>query len=349
MDAPDRDPLLDRFADGELDPATHAEELERLRSDAEAQAHAAEVTRLKDALAASFSREQAPDELEARVRASLDDVAKRDSRGARLPASAWSSSRAMPFLAAAACLVLAFGLWQWWPSAPRVEVHVRPIAANRLSSATDAHRSLIADLADRPEDALLQSDRHDAQRFLSGELGLPVQAPDLTHAGFAFVGSRHCTIERMPGAQLVYRHEASGRLLSLFTASRLEHLRTSKINRDIREVFAAEPDEYTTLAWHVDGATCLACASLPKTELLTTLGMGDAIIKAAWRRTVDVPSAASLASRPWDRDRVRRQPLETANAGSADASRADPRPRRSARGISAERWIALLKRAIVMG
>lgn len=350
MDSPNRDDLVDRYADGELDAEKHVADVEGIEADPDQMAYVHGVRHLKNSLSAHWSGEKAPANAEPTVRAALDAIDHELGEAHGPPSPTTRSLWTVPVLAIAAGLALAIGVWQWWPTPPKQEIQLVSIAANRLSTATDAHKEIVSAYAahgsKEPPDALLASSREDARRVLSDNLGLPVQAPDLNRAGFKFLGARQCMVERMPAAQLVYRHEKSGVLLSLFTASQLHHLgKTSRV-RGVREVFFAEPDGMTTLAWNANGATYLACAALPRSEVLSALGMADAVVRTAGLYRA-AQRLAEIVTHPIPGYDV----LENVPSASPTRleDRSTPAAREPTRPRPVRQWINLLSRAIIMG
>lgn len=344
MDSPDHDDRLDMYADGELDAEKHAADVEGIEANPDQKAYVHGVRHLKNSLSAHWSGEKAPPDAGPTVCAALDAIDHDLGAGHGPPRHCSRRLMAGPAVAIAAGLALAFGAWQWWPAPPGQKIQLVSIEANRLSTATDAHQEIVAAYvahgSQEPPDALLASSREDARRVLSDNLGLPIQAPNLKRAGFDFFGSRQCLVERMPAAQLVYRHEKSGVLLSLFTAARLHYLGQPSRAHGVREVFFAEPDGLTTLAWNVGGATYLACAALPQSEVLSALGMANAVVRAAglfraaqrlaeivtpplprYDVLEDVPSAPHALRGPFDAGRPR---ANTAPACSAVDQTAEP-------------------------
>jgi len=350
MDSPNRDDLLDRYADGELDAEEHAADVEEIEADPDQMAYVHGVRHLKNSLSAHWSGETAPSNAGPTVRATLDAIDQELGEAHGPPSPTTRSLWAGPVLALAAGLALAFGVWQWWPAPQKQKIQLVSIAANRVSTATDAHQEIVSAYAaygsKKLPDALLASSREDARRVLSDNLGLPIQAPDLTGAGFGFLGFRQCMVERMPAAQLVYRHEKSGVLLSLFTASKLHHLGPTSRVGGVREVFFAEPDGMTTLAWNANGATYLACAALPRSEVLSALGMANAVVRTAGLYRA-AQRLAKIVTPPVPEYDVH------GNVPFAAPTRLEGRStsaaREPARPLPVRQWINLLSRAMIMG
>jgi len=358
MKTPDEHDLLDAFADGELDETEHPDAAGRFRNDPECREYASNVSRLKDSLAAMWSEESAP----AHVRERLHELLSRTgshadaavpANGAPGPADsqAWRatwSPRSVSMLAMAATIILAALIWQLWPAQRAPSVWVTRVSPRILRTATNLHDEVLAAGGALGEDRLIGTTEAEAQRLLSQALEIPVLAPDLSAQGYAFVGATQCVIGRLPAAHLLYRNNQTEVLLSLFSVRKLEMLPSRVAAAGALEVFEAETKGETAIAWHSGPATYLACAMLPPVQLRSVLGLSSlaALQSGHFELVHDV--AALVGSEVPEYDAVQRVSDDEAPGGQEPAH-AVPQWRRERKFPGQAEWIALVRRAIVMG
>jgi len=352
METPNDHDLLDAFADGELDETQHAEAAERFRQDAESRAYVDDVTRLRESLRAMWSSESAPVAVRRQVREALGHVdvdeaapVDEDSECGDVPGLAWSPWR-VPLAAVAATIVLGITVWLLWPPERGRPVQVSPMVVRDVSTAVKLYREAAAD--ELGADARIEATTEtEARRALSSDLEIKVLVPDLSSRGFVFAGAGRCVVEEMPAAHAWYRREDGRAALSLFSAKKIEKLRSGGVAAGVLEVFVARRKDLTALAWHAGPATYVACADLPTGELMSVLGLSNATARVDWPLD-DLPEFGSLVMNPPPSYDEARPVMDQAPQGSPTVT---PVARRSARpGVPPGlQWIGLIRRAIVMG
>jgi anti-sigma factor RsiW len=199
MNCEDAKPLLDSFADGELDLVNHVQ-VEAHVDECLACDHAyRNTTALKNALAGEELYFKAPAELRARIRSSLHEAAEESFWRGLLK---W---RWMPTMAAAAIVVIALfsAVAIFRPSANSEDQ-----LANEMVS---AHvRSLMLDHATD----VISTDQHTVKPWFEGKLDFSPPVIDLAPQGFALIGGRLDYLGGRPVAALVYQRRQH--LINLF-------------------------------------------------------------------------------------------------------------------------------------
>lgn len=232
--------LLHGLADGELDAANAldleahlkacpgcAEELERIRE-------------LRRTLAAPGLRYAAPEQLRARVGATLDAEVGR-GRPVRRRSALW---RFAPFVAGGglAALAASLALVLFIPPAPPalqrelVSDHVRSLLAQHLTDVTT-------------------SDQHTVKPWFAGRVDYSPPVVDLKDQGFPLVGGRLDYVDGKVTAALVYRRRLH--VINLF-------VRPAE-GRD--GAWASERDGYNLLRWRQGELEFWAVSDLNRTEL----------------------------------------------------------------------------------
>jgi anti-sigma factor RsiW len=190
MNCEDARPLLDSFADGELDLVNHVQVEAHLEECLTCDHTYRNRVALKSALADDELYFRAPTELRARVRSALRESTPEPFFGKLLK---W---RWTPALAAAAILVVVlistFTLFR--PSANSEE-----LLANEMVS---AHvRSLMLDHATD----VVSTDQHTVKPWFEGKLDFSPPVIDLAQQGFTLIGGRLDYAGGRPVAALVYQ------------------------------------------------------------------------------------------------------------------------------------------------
>lgn len=356
MSKPTDHDLLDAFADGELDEAEHAEVLNRLRDDPECQTHVEGVTRMREALTTMWRSETAPDGARERVRAALRNANEKIPVGARRADGGAFRLRPHPYghvwspwrvcvVGLAACAALVVVSWQFWPEGRKTRASVIDIPARLVSSANELHRA-----TDPQTTSHVPTDRTAVQTALSAQLGLEVFAPDLGAHGYVFRSGRTCMVEDVPGAHLVYEHEKSHALLSVFSVPRIEWLRSPPPSPGVRQVFASDDGGLNTVVWHDRGQTFLVAGTVKRSDILTLLDMVELALRAG---TSDAPGGAGIrfaAGTLSDYDAPVRDEsgLDPESTLRADVRRTSRRGRAEPQGIGSV-WIGPVWQTIVMG
>ena len=190
MNCEDAKPLLDSFADGELDLVNHVQ-VEAHVDECLACDHAyRNTTALKNVLAAEELYFKAPAELRTRISSSLREKAEESFWRGMLK---W---RWMPSMAAAAILVIALfsTVAIFRPSA-----NSEDLLANEMVS---AHvRSLMLDHATD----VVSTDQHTVKPWFEGKLDFSPPVVDLAPQGYALIGGRLDYLGGRPVAALVYQ------------------------------------------------------------------------------------------------------------------------------------------------
>ncbi|MBV8775013.1 MAG: anti-sigma factor [Deltaproteobacteria bacterium] len=233
--------LLHPYVDGELDLATSLTVDAHLRS---CVACAREETSLR-ALGTAFSTsglyQNAPVQLERRVRAAVRG-ARRAEYGHRVAFRyfGWAG-------AAAAVLLVALtvrSVSPLWPSAS--DLTAREVVDEHLRSLTENH------LTD-----VLSSNQHTVKPWFDGRLSFTPPVKDLSAEGFPLVGGRIDYLDDRPVAAVVYRRRQH--IINLFISSAPDASNRSPVSR--------ERAGYNIVDWTRSGMRYWAVSSLNAAEL----------------------------------------------------------------------------------
>ena len=183
---------LDRYVDGELDPAQASALSAHLRGCAACAADALERVQLKRSVQMAGKRYTASAELRKRI---TNTVAAKRRRGAG---------------------------WYWKILAvPALAVLVLSVAVNLYVGHEDARRQRVySELADLHVAALagstpvdvVSTDRHTVKPWFQGKIPFTFNLPELQGSEFTLLGGRVTYLAQTPGAQLIYqvrKHEIS--------------------------------------------------------------------------------------------------------------------------------------------
>jgi anti-sigma factor RsiW len=190
MNCEDAKPLLDSFADGELDLVNHVQVEAHVEKCLACDHTYRNTTALKNAMVGDELYFKAPAELRTRIRSSLHEEAEE---------SFWRSIlkwRWMPTMTAAAIVVIAlFSAVAIFRPASNSE----DLLANEMVS---AHvRSLMLDHATD----VISTDQHTVKPWFEGKLDFSPPVVDLAPQGFALIGGRLDYLGGRPVAALVYQ------------------------------------------------------------------------------------------------------------------------------------------------
>jgi len=191
MNCEDAKPLLDSFADGELDLVNHVQVEAHVDECLPCDHAYRNTTALKNALAGEELYFKAPVELRTRIRSSLHEAAEESFWRGLLK---W---RWMPTMAAAAIVVVALfsSLAVLRPSS-----NSEDLLANEMVS---AHvRSL---MLDQHTTDVVSTDQHTVKPWFEGKLDFSPPVIDLAPQGFALIGGRLDYLGGRPVAALVYQ------------------------------------------------------------------------------------------------------------------------------------------------
>jgi len=199
-----RDTLM-AYADGQLDAEARAALEAAIAANPDAAAELAQLQRQTDAIQALFgpvAREPVPPRLDPH-RLALRQARRRWQGAAR---------------AAALVGVLGIGIATGWLLRPMAEA---PDVYNRLiADAVSAHTVFVAESRHAVEVAANDADH--LTSWLSNRLGTGLAMPDLSDAGFSFLGGRLLPAPAIPGgraAQLMYEDPAGERVTLYITPS----------------------------------------------------------------------------------------------------------------------------------
>ncbi len=94
---------------------------------------------------------------------------------------------------------------------------------------------------------------------LSTDLSLKVMAPDLSKQGFNFQSADRCGLNGVAGAHLVYERISDGRLLSIFTISKVFGIKPTK---GFQDRYVCDGGGMTVVAWQGGSETYVFCGAL---------------------------------------------------------------------------------------
>jgi anti-sigma factor RsiW len=233
-------PLLDGYADGELDLVNHLKFEQHLEECKYCRSQVTQLLGMRSALADESMHFRAPDGLRKRIRQSLgEDTTERKLPWWRL----WT-----PVIAAAALIAaVALTTIVYFRSAPSSEELLSKELVN-------SHvRSMMVDHATD----VLSSDQHTVKPWYEGKLDFSPQVTDLASRGFPLIGGRLDYAAGRPIAALVYK--------------RREHL----INLFVFPVQNASENEnkmltrqgFNIVHWNASGMTFWAISDLNLSEM----------------------------------------------------------------------------------
>jgi len=182
------------FIDGEVGGA-EADEIERhIEACPDCQAFCADAATLSDGIRAQAPRFTAPDDLQARIKASLGAHSRpqsaRDEPVRTVPPGFWRG-----VFSGAGVTALAAGL-------ASVAV-LPPSAATLADQVTEAHTTA---LAHQREIAVVSTDHHTVKPWFAGRVALSPPVADFATQGYKLVGGRVDRVGRSEAAVVVYQH-----------------------------------------------------------------------------------------------------------------------------------------------
>ena len=233
--------LIHAYVDGELDLAKSLELETHLRTCVGCAREQVNLRTLRTALSSSTLYENAPAQLERRVRAAIR-TARRAEYGRRFafPYFGWAGAAAA--LVLVALTVKTVPLLR--PSAS--ELTVREVVDDHLRSLTQNH------LTD-----VLSSNQHTVKPWFDGRLTFAPPVKDLGPKGFILVGGRIDYLDNRPVAAVVYRRRQH--IINLFISSVRNASDTSPVSR--------ARAGYNIVDWTKSGMRYWAVSSLNATEL----------------------------------------------------------------------------------
>lgn len=274
------------FADGELEVEQNLEALEHLNMCPACASRVTAVNSLKPALRRAYGDVTAPRHLHERVLSALEaEVGSRDAPAYASAVRRWRSRLMVPIGVAAALLVAA-GMWQYWPrSEPRLNV-VSVVPGRVVADVREQHRYCVSHRGESHNDVSLPRDFRIIAERLSARLGMGVIAPDLSAFGVELVGADSCGMMGRPGAHVLYRSVSTGRMLSVFTVNRLAGLGPESGDGAVDGALLVSSDgSPCVVAWHDGPQTYLVCADVPEATLLEIGGrvsLAGAVQPGVW-------------------------------------------------------------------
>ena len=257
---------VEAFADGELSTERNLDALEHLKMCPGCVRRVDGIHSLKRALLRLEADTEAPPRLRAAILARGDEASSPIGAGMR----GWWLRAGVPLTAVAAGVV--FALWMtgsWFEPRPLPgqTTLLRALAVD----ARQQHRSCEVMGPDH-HDPALPRDLAGVASAMSRAIRLRVIAPDLSAAGYRFLGADRCGIRGRPGAHVLYQSTTSGLFLSVFTVPRVIDLQMNRVGGpDNASYFAATQDGLTVAAWSEGGQSYVWCARLPEPVLLPLL------------------------------------------------------------------------------
>ena len=186
-------PLLDAYADGELD-LVHALEIDQhLTTCAACAARVERIAAVRDAVGSAGLRFAAPPQLTERIGLLVPAAPRRSSSQSsfRRP-FAWQSWAAAAALLAA--VLLGWGLMRWQASAAGQDRVAQEVVSNHIRSLLAEH---LFDVA--------STDQHTVKPWFAGRVDFPPVVEDFADQGMPLVGGRVDVLDGRRVAALVYR------------------------------------------------------------------------------------------------------------------------------------------------
>lgn len=261
------------FADGELEVEQNLEALEHLNMCPACASRVSAVSSLKAALRRVYGGVRTPRHMRERVLQALEVEAGQAGPGAMTPVvpdvRLWVGRIAAP-LGMAAALLAAFVAWQLWPR-QGLRTDVRLVVPGRVAAdVREQHRYCIGHRGRDHFDPSLSRDLPVVAERLSAQLNLKVVAPDLFGLGLEFTGADSCGVKGRPGAHVIYRSIATGKLLSVFTVERWADIGAGGGggSGELGYFVSSDNDALCVVAWHDGPQTYILCSDLPEQVLL---------------------------------------------------------------------------------
>jgi anti-sigma factor RsiW len=246
---PEAKRLIGAYADGQLDPASSLGVEAHLREcrdcAAEIQGHRA----LRTALAGADLHYDAPQDLRARVRASIRRQGGAPAAG-RLFAWRWLAA-AVP-VASMAALAWAFVAISRTPSPE--ELLNQEIVSDHVRSLMGTH------LTDFPS-----SDQHTVKPAFTGRIDFSPDVRDLTGEGFPLIGGRLDYLDRRPAAAIVYQRRKHFINLFIWPVEPGGHATPSETEPPLESRLRG----YNLMLWNRAGMNYAAVSDLDATEIRT--------------------------------------------------------------------------------
>jgi anti-sigma factor RsiW len=241
------EPLLDAFADGELDAAHALACEEHVQSCAGCAARLRSIRLTRERLGSPCLRLAAPPALRARIEAALvaehagsaqqAHAVRRDREGWISRLRRWSIAPSAALLAASLVVMTMTTPWRVAPGleAGIVESHVRSLQVSHLTD-------------------VATSDQHTVKPWFNGKVDFAPPVVDLASRGFPLAGGRLDYVGGRPAAALVYRR--NGHVINLFVWPAAEP-----------ESRSTHLDGYNLMGWRQAGLQLWAVSDLNAVEL----------------------------------------------------------------------------------
>jgi anti-sigma factor RsiW len=186
MNCRDTQNWIDGYVDAELDLARSLEVERHLRECTACSQAVQARQRLRAAIRAGSLYHAAPAGLRKRVQSSVRNAGKETTT---VRATPW-----LRFAAAAAVLVLVWGVWRARPASLAEDALTQEVIAGHVRSLMASH---LMDVA--------STDQHTVKPWFNGKLDFAPPVEDLADQGFPLVGGRLDYLDNRPVAALVYR------------------------------------------------------------------------------------------------------------------------------------------------
>jgi anti-sigma factor RsiW len=242
-------PLLDAYADGELDLVRHIELEAHLKACPACMRRSEEISARRTKIRDSLPRFSASQQLREKIRSSLRAEAQKSAHHSPLRFPLALQGWNLAGLAASVAVALLAG-YSWGGYRARsssmaeeaISEHMRSLQANHLMD-------------------VISTDRHTVKPWFSGKLDFSPPVSDLADIGFPLAGGRLDQIDGHTAAALVFRRRLHAINVFVWPADGTIHPPSN-----------ASKSGFSAQGWTQDGLNFLAVSEIPATDLEQFVG-----------------------------------------------------------------------------